>query len=779
MVSGYEGFCITNKNINGRGVAFSSNAKCYGSYATSQNTSNLYNFYLDIFVEGATPVFVPSISANNINITYDITEGSIEYTINNGVEGGVLTASTEASWLTLGIVGETIPFTCSANEAAAARTATVTLTYTHGDNEPVTKDVTVTQAGNPNVVMTIAQARAQGTGSVVTKGVVTSCVGTTGYIQDATAAICVYGTAITVGDEIKVSGALTTYNGLLEITAPEVTVLSQNNTVDPEVMTIAEINASTKQGWLVKIEDATVTAIDGQNTTIKQGENTIVVRGISGVEYKVNDVFTELTGNIGCFNNVQIANPTNIEVQAAPAVPSITVSPVVVDATSAENDGTLDIAYENLTISDMNDFGVQFYNAEGAELTEAPSWIEALVAEQDPSVGEGYVLSYNVDANDGDARTAYLKVYALDDEANEVYSNLITITQAKYVEATTYTLATSITSGKHYVIASGTNGDVYAMGKMKSTNREAVAVTATNSTIALTGEEGVYEFVIAGPDANGNYTIYDESTASTGYLYAAGGTGSNHLKVQENKDANAEWSITFETDGNATIKAKMNDNQGDRNWMRFNNGSSKIFSCYASGQQNIYLYEKEGEAAPTETVHVTDAMYATYCSENALDFSNTGLTAYIAIMDGSEVSFEPVTKVPAYSGVLLKANAAGDFTVNVATTVDDVNWTDNAFIGVAKQTKIEESGIFVLMNGDSGVGFYKTTATSFTVGAHTAYIPALQSASRNFIAIDEATAIKTIESKQQNGEIYNLAGQRVKSAQKGLYIIGGKKVVIK
>ena len=162
-------------------------------------------------------------------------------------------------------------------------------------------------------VQTIAEARAQGTGSVTTKGIVTSCSGTTAYIQDADAAICVYGSALTVGDEVKVSGTLKDYNGLLEITSPTVTVLSQNNTVTPEVMTIAEINASENQGWLVKIEAATVTAINGQNTTIAQGENTIVVRGISGVDIAVNDVIT-LTGNIGCYNTAQIANPTDVTV---------------------------------------------------------------------------------------------------------------------------------------------------------------------------------------------------------------------------------------------------------------------------------------------------------------------------------------------------------------------------------------------------------------------------------------------------------------------------------
>ena len=162
--------------------------------------------------------------------------------------------------------------------------------------------------------LTIAAAREQGTGDVFTKGIVTSCVGTTGYIQDATAAICVYGKSLTVGDEITVSGTLSTYKGLLEITSPVVNVLSSGNSIAPEVMTIAEVNASTKQGWLVKIEEATVTEVDGRNTTIAQGENTIVVRDISSdVTYGVNDQLT-LTGNIGCFETAQIVNPTNISV---------------------------------------------------------------------------------------------------------------------------------------------------------------------------------------------------------------------------------------------------------------------------------------------------------------------------------------------------------------------------------------------------------------------------------------------------------------------------------
>jgi hypothetical protein len=102
---------------------------------------------------GSTPS--PSITANNVNIAYTATNGSIAYTVNNLVSGGALTATTTAEWLTLGTVGETVPFTCSANELHESRTATVTLTYTYGTKSTVTKDVTITQAAAPIVYTSI------------------------------------------------------------------------------------------------------------------------------------------------------------------------------------------------------------------------------------------------------------------------------------------------------------------------------------------------------------------------------------------------------------------------------------------------------------------------------------------------------------------------------------------------------------------------------------------------------------------------------------------------
>ena len=591
------------------GIYNSSDWRCY----TTIN-SNIQNQTFAFYKKVTGGIVPPSISAENVDIAYNATSGSIDYTINNEPDPvGTLTAAikdgttpTIADFSLGTVTSEVVPFTCSANNTGTARTATVTLTYTY-NREAVTKDVTVTQAGNPNAVMTIAEVRAQGTGSVATKGVVTSITGSnnkTAYIQDASAAVVVYGDfTAAVGDEIRVSGTLTTYHGLLEITDPQITVLSNGNTVSPTPKTIAEINAddytlpTSIQGLYVTIEEATVTAINGQNTTIAQGENTIVVRGIySNVSYNVNDVLT-LDGNIGCYDAAQIANPQNVQVQAAP---SITFDPDVVDLEAEMQTIQISFTYDNIVVTNYESFAVHHYDEEGEEIQntpETPWYIPGVTGSND----EGYNLTVFVSANEGEARSAYMKVSALDAGGTTVYSNLVTVNQAAYVapfEPTTYTLATSIESGKTYIITDGLDR---AMGVQNGTVRSAADVTIDEST-ATVNTADVYEFVISGNETDG-YTIFDSK--ASGYLYASSSSSNNIGTRAENSDANSMWAIESGDENGVTITAK-----GDktRNSLRYNyNQGNDRFSCYGSNSSlnaTLYLFVKEETPTnPTITVN--------------------------------------------------------------------------------------------------------------------------------------------------------------------------------
>ena len=85
------------------------------------------------------------------------------------------------------MVDTTIPFTCTTNATAAPRTAAVTLTYTYNTDQTVTKNVTVTQAANPDAVNNISDITATGTytvqGTIVAKSARGFMVGDgTGYV---------------------------------------------------------------------------------------------------------------------------------------------------------------------------------------------------------------------------------------------------------------------------------------------------------------------------------------------------------------------------------------------------------------------------------------------------------------------------------------------------------------------------------------------------------------------------------------------------------------------
>jgi hypothetical protein len=156
----------------------------YYMYVTNKNAQVIS---LALTYESVGGANVPSITASNVDITYDATSGAIAYEIENSVSGGVLTAATTATWLTPGTVGaESVAFTCEANEGDE-RLATVVLTYTYNTDQTVTKSVIVTQGANPNMPgtesnpYTVAQAIAAidaGTGvnGVYATGIVSQIV---------------------------------------------------------------------------------------------------------------------------------------------------------------------------------------------------------------------------------------------------------------------------------------------------------------------------------------------------------------------------------------------------------------------------------------------------------------------------------------------------------------------------------------------------------------------------------------------------------------------------
>ena len=474
-------------------------------------------------------------------------------------------------------------------------------------------------------------------------------------------------------------------------------------------------------------------------------------------------IYTEkISGNVA-LGNIKLAKPDN--------TPSISVASTSVAVEQEGGNGVIEVTYKNIDTT----AGVEivWYESDGVTaLSEKPEWISS--AEINTNTQN---IDYQIAENTGDERKAYLKVYALDANANDVYSDLITITQTAYVapfEPVTYTLASSITPGKHYIIASAADadaeGNAYAMGGQNSNNRAAVAIKVDGDKAQVNSAD-VREFVISIPEADGFYAIYDET--ESGYLYAAS-SGSNYLRTETTLDDNGKWTIEF-AEGVATIKAQGTNTHC---WMQYNS-TNTLFACYLEDkpQADVYLYEKDEDK--TTVVTISELGYATFGSAEAVDFSETNLTVYTAKVNdtNSEVELTEVSskQVPAGEAVLLRGEA-GSYSGKVIESADRL--TDND-LKLATADLTGNGKIYVLNKVDDKVGFYKLSAEG-TLSKGKAYLESESAAP--FLGFDgeDTTGINSVERGTLSVEgCYTLDGRRVAQPTKGLYIVNGKKVVIK
>ena len=169
--------------------------------------------------------------------------------------------------------------------------------------------------------------------------------------------------------------------------------------------------------------------------------------------------------------------------------------------------------------------------------------------------------------------------------------------------------------------------------------------------------------------------------------------------------------------------------------------------------------------------------FTTFCSTSPLDFTSVdGLEAYVVTgSTTTAITLAKVTKVPANTGLILKkTGSAASYNVPVGTATSLAE--TNKLVGVTEATAFT-AGDYLLSDGK----FVRGTAGTLAAGK--AYLPAASvSAGAREMLLDfgGTTGIHQIESAKQRVEgYYNLAGQRVAQPRKGLYIVNGKKVVIK
>ena len=207
---------------------------------------------------------------------------------------------------------------------------------------------------------------------------------------------------------------------------------------------------------------------------------------------------------------------------------------------------------------------------------------------------------------------------------------------------------------------------------------------------------------------------------------------------------------------------------------------------------DIIIAIRTGALPSTETIQVTSAGYATYVSNYNLDFSSATTKAYKVKVDEKAVAtLTPVSQVPAKTPVLLYVsggNGEGEAIPVTSEAVAAVSGNDLELgTGAEVATVDGDYTNMILNNGTEGIGFY--FANGQTVATNRAYLhiptdmaPAVSSARPMVINFEGMTGINSVKGEElmvNGSEIYNLQGQRVAQPTKGLYIINGKKVMVK
>ena len=763
-------YLITNDTYTTRYLSIYNDADWRG-YTSTSNGAVALSFYKKV-TGGVIP---PSITASTNEIAYNETSGSITYSVTNSVEGGAVTATSSENWLTVGTPSDgTIALTCAVNSETTARTATVTLTYTYNTNKTVTTTVTVTQAAAPAIYATIPALFEAATDTETSVYVtfdnwVVSGVSTNGkdiFVTDnnGNGFVIYYSTdhssIFSVGDILSgtaVSCTLKKYNGfaeLLNVDANDLTITA-GGTVSAANIAMEDL-AGVNTGALVSYENLTC-SIESNKYYLSDGTTTLQVYNAlyafealeAGKTYNITGIYQQYSNT----KEILPRSAADIEEYVAPThTVTFFVNGVEQTGDEAEVSEGAAIIFP-ATPADVN--GKTFMGWTTEEISGTTDTAPTIVTSA--TMGNADVTYYAVFATStsGGASDTYSLVSDVNDLSDG--DNIILVSTGSYTAS----------QQTHYFTVA--NGNVNSSSLM-----DPVDVTITDDQVTSTDVAP-----ITLKEVTGGWKLQ----MGTQYLNIV--TTKNQIVLDDEGAVNtiliASGDATISTaDGSDTRLISYNPNNGNGRFAYYKN-VQKAVSIYRQEEGVSYSGYCTTVAPATESVTVGNLSYATFASDNALDFTGTGIQAFYATVSGTTLTFTEITKVPANTGVLLYADGGATEAVPVLTGAADAV-TGNVFVrgeGAAVSYADNDQN-YILFNGADGIGFYR--ANNNTVATNRAYIHVNGNGVKGFVINleDDATGISLMEdgrSQMEDGVIYNLAGQRINKMQKGINIVNGKKIL--
>lgn len=351
--------------------------------------------------------------------------------------------------------------------------------------------------------------------------------------------------------------------------------------------------------------------------------------------------------------------------------------------------------------------------------------------------------------------------------------------------AYTFERATSITSGKRYLIVADVADSYYAaVSKDDNTieNIKSIKVPLSDNIISITDEKLIFTlegnningFTIKQP--NGQYWINKSTDNIAGLLSVSRSTTYGY------------WNISF---GN---NISYIQNIKSKSYIALNN--KQIFIAYVSRRSGnrVTLYEEVSTPSQVN-VSVSKVGYATlYYSDIALRVPE-GVTAMAYAYDGTNTlvkskTYEAGSVIPKGVAVVLKAHE-GNYTFMASNETGERPEKTNLYgFDVNATTYVDYLYKYYMLslnanNDPNSVGFYwgADNGDKFTTGAHKAFLALPKSATAKGFAfediVDEISSVG-MDVNNTDAPIYTLTGVRMTGKlPAGIYVNKGKKFMVR
>ena len=187
----------------------------------------------------------------------------------------------------------------------------------------------------------------------------------------------------------------------------------------------------------------------------------------------------------------------------------------------------------------------------------------------------------------------------------------------------------------------------------------------------------------------------------------------------------------------------------------------------------------QGDLLPqVEAAEMAGSNLTTYYNSTDNVKVDAGTQVFKVAMNGSQLSATEVEDriIKAGEGVVLKSQTG---IIGMATTTEEsaADYSDNTLECVDVDTsKPVGHKYYTLAETSNDIAFFEVPGN--TLYAHKAYIEATSGPIAYYF--DDTTGIGLMEegrSQMEDGAIYNLAGQRLQKMQRGINIVGGKKIL--